>query len=1106
MTERNIGIAGILSATTSMNWSRVFKDTMVGLTGDAIGSVEYYTSFDEWGAEQMAKFWDTDAQALTIQDKFFKKLANKLKEVFEFLFNTEGRTKESFLPSIAFQEYLESLRQQGQEGNPLSRAAIEASQMQEQIDGVESPEGIGGDPKQDASWHINNVLEKLKIPQDKRSKIREILDHHNIMVKYGWTILQVAMKNRNFLKLQTYVDLVDQWYNMRMLWLGRAAQRTREMRALGSKQLTAFETFVVQLDDMVYLSKQERDNNVVRHPTDEEFIAIATKVGLTENGLALYTNMRKDFNDFLQEIKKIEIESLERELRGNAVAEEIIAIEVAEIDKGIEAQLNRPYFPHIRFGDFAVVVKKVKVDKNGKTISGERGETMFMEQFETVKGARKAGLAIQKRAEAVFGPLEPDERYSVGVDKIPETTQPFRGMPIVMLKSLKRKLNLSEEQKTWLDAYIVEQGPSRSFRKRLLKRKEIPGFSEDVMRSYANYFMHGSGYLARRRFGEPLQETINEMGEEALQLRNDLGISDDKTAISDVTNRRNIIEFTQDHLNNIMDPKPDWSAARALAFTWWIGAVPSSAVLNLTQIPLVAMPYLGARFGDIKTIKALGGAMKNIRSLYLDPESVNKLSDVFIRGLDLAMKSGFIDESFAQEVGATSEAGTMSSILPGNATTRALMAASHMSSWMFARAEQLNRRVVFRAAWDLAMADSKAEFIAELKSTEQEQYQRLREENFSDQEAGAWLAARDAVRRSQYEYAKWARPRFMRGKIASTLFTFFMFPQNTVWFMLHSPGNVRFMMMMLFMGGLQGLPFAEDISAMIRLFARKVFGVDFDLEREAREFVIELVDNPRVADMVMHGISREGFGMNMIADMTGLPIPSFDMSANIGMGQIIPGLADFGPPGLDFNESFSRISTDVAGASFGIGINLLKLAADSDNWDDAKTWERAAPRAIKNVMRAARFYDEGRERTSNDATVVEFDSNNAQHVGDMLGQAAGFTPARLSRKWDRLSMEREVNSFWDSKKSVLLQKFDHALEIKEPKAIAEVRSRIRKYNQEAPLGKRISGKTLRRSRKARVRARRRFEAGLPPNKSGNAIARDIADLFPLEGEDTSKFK
>ncbi len=277
-----------------------------------------------------------------------------------------------------------------------------------------------------------------------------------------------------------------------------------------------------------------------------------------------------------------------------------------------------------------------------------------------------------------------------------------------------------------------------------------------------------------------------------------------------------------------------------------------------------------------------------------------------------------------------------------------------------------------------------------------------------------------------------------------------------------------------------------------------------------RKFVAELIDEDSVAaDLILHGASRVGFGLPHVADAMGIPVPMFDLSANISMGQIIPGLAELGPPGLEFQEKFARVGTDIAGASFGIGINLLKALSDTSlPIDDMKRWERAMPRAVRNVVRASRFAEEGRERTRSLSTVIDFDLTDPTQAAEIFGQALGFTPTRLSRQWNRKTMQREAETYWAIRNRLLLQAVDHAAIIGDTQAQRDAMTAIRRFNSEVPFGPmRITSKQLSASRKERARRRRLSELGLPGSKKLVPLAREIQRLTPeVDVQDVTRLR
>ena len=86
--------------------------------------------------------------------------------------------------------------------------------------------------------------------------------------------------------------------------------------------------------------------------------------------------------------------------------------------------------------------------------------------------------------------------------------------------------------------------------------------------------------------------------------------------------------------------------------------------------------------------------------------------------------------------------------------------------------------------------------------------------------------------------------------------------------------------MMLLVAGAAGLPFAEDLTSLIKIFfafARKVTGdesIRLNTEADLRQYIKDIDGNP---DLMLHGLS--GSFLNL-----------WDLSGSIGQGSIVPGL------------------------------------------------------------------------------------------------------------------------------------------------------------------------------------------------------------------------
>ena len=110
-----------------------------------------------------------------------------------------------------------------------------------------------------------------------------------------------------------------------------------------------------------------------------------------------------------------------------------------------------------------------------------------------------------------------------------------------------------------------------------------------------------------------------------------------------------------------------------------------------------------------------------------------------------------------------------------------------MAAKMFQEAENFNRQITARAGFDLALREGK---------------------NFEE----AVQLAGEAVRKTHFEYARYNRAEFQRGK-KSALFLFMQYLTSMMWMLGTSPAKWRILTMMLFAGGLWGgVPGAENVA------------------------------------------------------------------------------------------------------------------------------------------------------------------------------------------------------------------------------------------------------------------------------------------------------
>lgn len=1045
-----------LNAMTIATLGQNVEDGQLILDGQAtdanIARMRRWFDFDEWMAEQFVRWATTETRKpFTLVEKFFKDVGMQIRNVFRMF----GLDVSKSVASETMTQWFVSLQEKHAKGGISS---IPFAVMHSQIVGQEKVakalgeelevDGPAPSPASLPFWTAGN---KLGIKPATSASI----DKFNWWVGKMWGLLQIADKNKHIVGLQNFVEAVRGFHIAKMSLVSRADQRLRDWRRLGKEMATNLSEFLYAIDRMEYLKPGENG----RWPTQQELAALAQKYKLNAEALDLYVKVKDDFADVLNRMEQAWVTDATRSITDPQRLQKA----VREIRLEMTRMRAKPYFPHERFGEWTVAVRDAK------------GKTIFFQQFATKKQALNAERSL--RAQAQVG-------QEVTSGRLPQEIYQFRGLPPGLMQRVAANLNLNAAQRRMLEDLILDLSPANSAAKRFKRRENTPGFSLDAQRSYAAYFLSMSGHIARLEYNQVMSDAIRDVQGSARAMRG--------AYIAEAVDRRmGIAEWMQRSFDYLNDSKSEWQGLRAFAFLWYLGYNVSSAVVNLTQVPLVTYPYLAARFGDLATGNQLRRAYSDVRGTYLMRKGAfpQELEDA----LTEAIAQGFIDESMATELAAAAEGGNLSRILAGTAIQRGLQGVANVGAVPFQLIEKLNRRVTFIAAFRMAQKGTNIAYLQELRAANPELYATLLAKGWTQQNAEAFLAGRDAVDRTQFEYAKWARPEFMRGK-KGVIFTFFMFKQNMLWFLKNSPGAGRAWLMMLAGAGIMGLPGAEDLEDFIRFASRQLFGKDFSPEQEFRRLMVEeLQMNP---DLVMHGLGHETLGLSWVGDALGIPVPGVDISSRIGMGRVVPGVQALFQQAQSFDQRLGKLTQEVGGAALNIPLSILE-AMNSNQPDIFKTIERALPTAARNLAAAYRWIDEGAEKDSRGAELVEFDVTDTKARLEILAKAMGFNPTRVSQARAKAQAQRDVAIYWIGRRQELFTQFAAAKMAGDKEAVADVREAIKAYNAEAPdRNLKVTLQDLRNSLQQRLKRNKRVEAGVGPQKMTQGLYREVEQLYP----------
>lgn len=1061
----------------------------------------YWNGFEEWFAEQVARWATTTERPLGIVDKFFESLGRRVREVVEtFRSRTDPQAAlaNKGLPTDVMKAWLDSLMK---DGAPFAADTIAAAQQRSQR-ANQAAHIAAGEPYVEAVPQTlstnggRGILSKLfgRAGVGESGAIASSADRFNRFYDLMISLPQLAASNLHIAGLQKYKEIVAMMHLEKTNMMSEAEVTLGMWRDLHGPQGDAVARFIDDYMNMRYRTAEEIKNKITRKPTQREFEQLVRRHGLSDKGVEVFRRVTGDFDRMLDRYREV----LEQEAA--KIDDPVMSAQkYADISERIEKMRKAPYFPAMRFGSYTVTVRDAA------------GHVVHFETAESPKQQAEMRARLQRQYPS-------DAGHVVRVGYLEKDVAPLVGMPPGLLDKLAANLDLSPTQKAALEELKFDYTPAQSFAHRFQMKNMTPGYSHEFLRAYAHYFFHGANYFTRAKYVNQLREAVRDTREQSKEL-------------PDAVKRDQIVNFMQDHLKNLLDPKADFTTLRAAMFHWMLGFNPAAATLNLSQSILGTYPYLAQHFGDFRTIAAMGKSNTKLSTFYGKKRLVDT-TEAELQGMREAMREGVLTEAMAPSLAATADGRSLTHGFGGNLKEKAWHNFSRASSFMFETTEQYNRRLAFRTAWDLASANPNNAHVADMVKTNALQYKSLLDKGWSEQDAASFVTAKAAVENTQYIYAPYARPKFMRGKLG-TLFVFKTFTQNTLFYLWNNPSAAaRSLLIMAGVGGLMGLPGVEDMNGIIRTIGYRLFGKDWDLQDAVREFVVDHmkggggVQRPGDIrtkeggirpDILLHGLSRVGYGIPALMDMMGslapgqghVPMPVVDRHANIGMGNILPiepGV--FGAPEITGataggqNTARAEIGQvqRASGAAFGLGFALYKAITSSQyDMSDFKRWEGVMPAAIRNASKAFRYYSEGGERNATGATVVRFNSNEPEHMAEIAAQAMGYRPERLAAYWDRTIAEREQEAFWDIRKQLLLRNAWDAKQSGDSDKYATAVEAIRKFNKDLPdeiRPKAISMQTLQKSFETRATAKAKTEADIPRSTQNIPLSRQIKRLYP----------
>jgi len=957
--------------------------------------------------------------------------------------------------------------------DPAAKAIREISQNLSREEDVESiravtKELIEEPPQTKGPDRFDAVVKSLGLPSE---SLRGDLDTWNRIMDLTGGLVHFSRENEHIPGVLDYQG--DGEVGAKGFWTTKTTQVVKANETLKAwRQITGW-TNIKQLKEFdIYLREADAASDQLGRALNEQELTDLRKnlkLNLSEEAISLADRVWGNYRDSLSLAEHEVRLAAARSFGENDPAGLAAALE--EITTDFNAMKDRNYMPHTRFGKYTIELRATE----DTVIEGqefEKDQVVYYEAFENKSARKKAEDGIRKN----FA----NEAVILGKGaQLDDKVRALQGVPPSFARRLAETMNFTPEQQEQFNQMMFELAPANSFKKKMMRRAGIPGFDRDSRRVYADYFQRFSNHLARLKHNHELDNALSRMENSILRM---------KTLGEDSTERERILTWFKEHREYLNNPGNELANLRALGFTWYLGFQVKSAFVNLTQLPLVSFPHLAAIHGDIAATKELSLSMGRRMKYWQKGQQYSQdIQDMFEEG----RRRGILEESAATEMAGVSEGSNIQRFTGGRFVgsekfAQGVRDVATAGAWMFSFAEKQNRYITADAAYQLAKRKGDSHSVAMEK-------------------------AFDAVERTQFEYARFNRPKMMRGKKAA-FFLFFQYMTNMMWFIGSDKGRWRYLGMLFAAAGAGGLPFAEDamdlLDAAMTFIGKKAGWKNpkFSSEATLKEAVQDINDGMGNWEMLFPDSDAffEGFGSEL---GTSLGLNGFDISGSLSLGDIIPGteIPNVLTGGArDPNRALNTGIAQAGGALANIPFNVYHAFA-SDEPDVWKKLERVMPSAGRSISRSIRFAARGAETERLGNEIVEFDPTSIKGAIEIALQAGGFAPTRLNRERNRRFKAREVVNYYTARRTVIFELYDYAIVKKNPGALKHSRERIEIFNATVPYPElKISGRDLRASLKNRQRRRALAGQDVSVQKRYRRLYKEQLDIFgePLPSEDT----
>ena len=809
--------------------------------------------------------------------------------------------------------------------------------------------------------------------------------------------------------IQTLIDALEK----RRGYQEAAIKRVKNNYSNFLKIAKADPAGVRRMEDMAYEARMAGVD-----PANPNFVTTATNVAKYNQLRAVYNALPKDVKGMYDTLRNDYKKAFDtyKDFLLNSTDDPTLK---QKIKAQFETNSNvTAYIPFLRRGDYWV--------RYPDPVSGEESASAFESIRERQQFIDKNLKGIQH---TTYQNLESMDYNSRSLPSSSFIAQVMKGLSVKDPVTGKMTPASQQQLNNVYQAYLA-LFPAGSIAKNFMRSKNVPGMEKDIIRGYGDTMLKWTRKLADTMYVPQIDAAVQE-----IQVQADNAKDDSLAAVY------KHIKGQEDFFHNPTFNKFT-HAATTLSYFEYISGNISSALINLTALPMLVYPILGGRFGFAKAAAAMAASNKTASEWVLKGDNTNSK----YKGLyDYLQEHGQLEHTQARElmegrrVSTEDYVGLKSKIIDG-------------LSIPFSATEKYNRAVTAIAAYDLAKAN-----------------------NFSEEKA-LRLAA-DTVKDVHTSGMAETAPKWMQNPIGRVFFTFKSFAWNSAFLMARAFQQAfkgeskeirdaarRQLLGTMFMtstfAGVKGLPFM-GLAQVLGQMLHALFGDDdepYNFHEDLRAFFGELMYKGPVNYLTNLEISNR---VGVAQDLIWRDDPRASDGLVLGAMQ-----KAFGPAGSYL-------------------VNVENAAKMFNEGHTERAIEAVMPSFVRNGMKGTRYMVEGARTLKGDPVEEDINAYNA------MMQVIGFSPASLSSKYEITSAAKGYEKKVADRRQRLLNMYDMARTGEDSDLMSEAREDINDFNSAHP-GNRITGTTLQKSQSARKAAERNMINGVTFNKK---LLPEIRDKF-----------